>query len=143
MPLLVAVVRSFNTIDVILQPMWDLGLHSRHFGGRTLTIDCVAGSSPKTSDWVKHFECSSIGAQYLGGTHPLGVNVGSCVMRFLRSPTALSVGECHETARTREPVAYKDDTKKWFPVWCKYSVRPERTKDYLINPEVIPKKFDG
>ncbi|MFZ2096921.1 MAG: hypothetical protein WAV05_09805 [Anaerolineales bacterium] len=28
-------------------------------------------------------------------------------------------------------------------VWCKYSVRPERTKDYLINPKVLPKKFDG
>jgi hypothetical protein len=29
------------------------------------------------------------------------------------------------------------------PVWCKYSVRPERTKDYSINPKTIPKKFDG
>jgi hypothetical protein len=28
-------------------------------------------------------------------------------------------------------------------LWCKYSVRPERTKDYLINPKVLPKKFDG
>ena len=50
-------------ICVIIRSMWDFGLHSRHFGGRTLTVDRVAGSSPETSDWVKHDECSSIGAK--------------------------------------------------------------------------------
>ena len=50
-------------VDAIIQPMWDLGLRSRHFGGSTLTVDRVAGSSPEISDWVKHFECSSIDAK--------------------------------------------------------------------------------
>jgi hypothetical protein len=28
-------------------------------------------------------------------------------------------------------------------VWYKYSISPEHTKDYLINPKVIAKLFDG
>jgi hypothetical protein len=36
------------------------------------------------------------------------------------------------------------DTKEWSDrVWSKYSFHPEYTKEYLINPKVIPMKFDG
>ena len=63
MPLVAAVVRRVSMVDDIIKPMWDFGLHSRHFGGCTLTVDRVAGSSLEISDWVKHFECSSIGAK--------------------------------------------------------------------------------
>jgi hypothetical protein len=64
-------------------------------------------------------------------------------MVFIKpKPPYLGVSE-RGAARTLNQWLKRMILKKWFPVWCKYSVRPERTKDYLINPEVLPKKFDG